>query len=152
MEDEFRDDPWRSERPLGDDDAFDLAKLERMIASAGHYVRPTDDLRPRVLELARERYGDRRTFRRLAGAMGVAALCVMTGMVISDRFQTRVEAAGVPRGERLERLLESHPTRAREGQVAAWADVLTDWRGRVAASLSGAPIDPASMLTDSENN
>lgn len=150
MEADGRDDPRRSQRPLGDDDAFDRTELERMIASAGHYVRPTNDLRPRVLELARERYGDRQTFRRLAGALVVAALCVTTGVVISDRFQMRVEAAGVPRGERLERLLDAHPTQAREGQVAAWADVLTDWRGRVAARLSGVPADPAP--TDSENN
>jgi hypothetical protein len=152
MANDFLDDLPRSDRSPDDDERMDLAKLELMIASAGQYVRPTDDLRPRVLEVARERYGVRRTCRHLAGAMCVATLCVLTGVAISDRFQTRVEAAGMPRGERLERLLDAHPTRAREGHVAAWADVLSEWRGQVAARLSGSPTDPARMLSDAEEN
>lgn len=152
MANDFLDDLPPSDRSPDDDQRMDLAKLEQMIASAGHYVRPTDDLRPRVLEVARERYGVRRTYRHLAGAMGVAMLCVLAGVAISDRFQTRVEAAGVPRGERLERLLDDHPTQAREGRGAAWADLLTEWRGQVAARLSGAPNDPARTLPDAEEN
>lgn len=63
---------------LPDENAFDeleFAKLERKILAAGGYVVPSDDLRPRVLEVARERCSEQRHVRR-ASWLAMATLGV----------------------------------------------------------------------------
>lgn len=58
-------------RPAGD-------PLESLIAAAGGYVHPSDDLRPRVLEAARERSRRRRGQRRLlAIAGGISGVLIL---------------------------------------------------------------------------
>ena len=47
-------------------------EIEAMVRAAGHYVRASDDLRPRVLEAARLQYHESRARRRI----GRIALCV----------------------------------------------------------------------------
>jgi hypothetical protein len=44
---------------------FEDDGVEAMIRAAGQYVRPTDDLRPRVLEAARLQCGERSAKRRI---------------------------------------------------------------------------------------
>jgi hypothetical protein len=57
-------------------------EVEAMILAAGQYVRPSDDLRPRVLELARsearEQSGQRRV-RRLALVGVIMSLAMSSG-------------------------------------------------------------------------
>ncbi len=52
------------------------AEIEAMIRAAKHYVRPSDDLRPRILEAAREHSGDRRAEQKL-GSFAVAVLVLL---------------------------------------------------------------------------
>jgi len=56
------------------------AEIEAMIRAARHYVRPSDDLRPRTLEAAREYCGDRRAEKKL----GSFALAVLVLLLISS--------------------------------------------------------------------
>lgn len=51
-----------------------LAELEAMLLSAGSYVRASDDLRPRVLETAKELRRERRICRRLRAMLFTVAL------------------------------------------------------------------------------
>lgn len=57
--------------PIRDHDSFD--SIESLIRAAGNYVQPTRDLRPRVLEAAREHCDDRRAEQKL-GAFAIALL------------------------------------------------------------------------------
>lgn len=52
-------------------------QIESMIRAARNYVRPSDELRPRTLEAARERCGDRRAEQRL-GSFAIAVLLLIT--------------------------------------------------------------------------
>jgi hypothetical protein len=55
-----------------DFDGFD--DLEATIRAAGSYIVPSDDLRPRVIETARERASERHNFGRL---LGCAVTCLI---------------------------------------------------------------------------
>jgi hypothetical protein len=52
-------------------------KIESMIRAAAHYVRPSEDLRPRTLEAAREHCDDRRAEKKLGG-FAIAVLLLVT--------------------------------------------------------------------------
>jgi hypothetical protein len=53
-----------------------LAELEAAVRAAGEYVRPSDELRPRVLETARLEGGERRARRRI-GRFGLAMVAAI---------------------------------------------------------------------------
>ncbi len=65
-------------------------ELESLLLAAGNYVRPSDDLRPRVLELARTERQERRMQRNLAR---MAAAVFLMVMVISAYRQPANAAA-----------------------------------------------------------
>ena len=54
-----------------------LEQIESAIRAAGNYVRPSEDLRPRTLEAAREHCGDRRAEQKLGGFVIAVLLLVM---------------------------------------------------------------------------
>lgn len=78
------------------DDLEWLADVESLVRSAGEYVRPSDDLRPRVLENARawrkERQARRWTLHMAASALvcGLLAAALQT----PSSFAARETAAG----------------------------------------------------------
>ena len=49
--------------------ADDPVSVESMIRAAGSFVEPSEDLRPRALEAARENYRNRRARRKLGGVV-----------------------------------------------------------------------------------
>jgi hypothetical protein len=118
---------------LNTDDSW--AETELVIASAGRYVWPSDDLRPRVLEAAREHAGQRQTLVRLAAMMIAATLCVMTGVSVSNHLQAATESAAMPRGEKLEQLIDSEVMSSGQTQDWVLADLLHRWRNELASRL-----------------
>lgn len=112
------------------------AEVEALVAAAGNYVWPSDDLRPRVLEAARERAGQRQTLYRLAAMTVAAALCVMTGVSVSQHLHANAESAAMPRGERLEQLVDAHAASSGESPAGALADIVQQWRSEWASRLS----------------
>ncbi|MGI9470050.1 MAG: hypothetical protein ACR2NZ_00870 [Rubripirellula sp.] len=52
-------------------------QIESVIRAARNYVRPSDELRPRTLDAARERCGDRRAEQKLGG-FATAVLLLLT--------------------------------------------------------------------------
>jgi ferric-dicitrate binding protein FerR (iron transport regulator) len=61
-----------------------FAPIEALIRSAGNYVRPSDDLRPRTLEAARRMRGMRRWNKQFAAA--AAAVVLLAVFNIPGRF------------------------------------------------------------------
>jgi hypothetical protein len=58
--------------------------LEAMVRAAGHYVRASDDLRPRVLEAVRAQRGERRARRWIArSAAAVIALMLLSAYAVA---------------------------------------------------------------------
>jgi len=61
-----------------------LDELEMLLRSAGDYVRPSEDLRPRVLEAARMQRGEQRAVSWVRYAAIVVAAC---GALLSSIYQ-----------------------------------------------------------------
>jgi len=56
-----------------------FADVESMVRAAGGYVQPTDDLRPRTLEAARDKTSQRRAQRRIGGLAAMVVLLAVSG-------------------------------------------------------------------------
>lgn len=126
-------------------DPSSLEALEQTIVAAGAYVWPSEDLRPRVIELARQRALQRRTLCQLGAMMVAASLCVVTGVSLSSHLQARADSASMPRGERLEQLVIARGAQSSEGQDWALAGIVGDWRSELAARLSDGGRRPAAV-------
>jgi hypothetical protein len=110
-------------------------ELEFLIIAARNYVQPTEDLRPRVLEIARAQQRERHLQRRLAQMAAVVLLMVTVITVYrqpesldrAGRFLPTVEAMSV----------ESQVEAARLADHATWETVesFTDLRRRQAQLL-----------------
>ncbi len=73
-----------------------LSELEKRIHAAGNYVRPSDDLRPRTLEAARNVCNDTMIERRIGGFFVCAVLmfCLASPFVeLMGQYQTRFTGA-----------------------------------------------------------
>ena len=68
--------------------------VEALVRAAGNYVRPSDDLRPRVLETARAESHERWAQRRI---WQVALVVALLG-VCSPSVRSRLEVAASPSG------------------------------------------------------
>ena len=68
----------------GDLPAEEIRQLEAVIRRAGRWVQPSDDLRPKVLEAARERTVRTRARRRLLAT--AAAILVAVGASLSGHW------------------------------------------------------------------
>jgi hypothetical protein len=120
--------------PLGGDPCW--LETEALIASAGRYVWPSDDLRPRVLDAALERASHRHTVHRLATMTVAATLCIVTGIAASIHLQASAESVAMPRGDELERLVNAEITTSGAGQDWVLADLFHRWRNEMASRLS----------------
>ena len=80
----------RDDRPF---DSFE--SLESIVRAAGGYVQPTDDLRPRTLEAARDACAHRRWNRRL-GAMATAVVALALCGPLSRIAPSRAGQAEAP--------------------------------------------------------
>jgi len=67
-----------------------LDEVESLIRSAGDYVRASDDLRPRVLEIARLQVNERRMRRRFWQSAAVALFCVVLTSSLVQRLDSAV--------------------------------------------------------------
>lgn len=127
--------------PVGDGGRVDDTELRRLIAAAGDYVVPSDDLRPRVLEAARGSIDRRNTAGLLIGFLAAACLGLVLGMAIVDSPRTASE------GER--RRADTLSYRATSFQVTSgaggpdWALVewTQRWREDLASRLSDRSVD-----------
>jgi hypothetical protein len=62
--------------------------IESIVHSAGDYVQPSRDLRPRVLEAARLESGERRARRRIGRVAALAALWALFTIHAVERLDT----------------------------------------------------------------
>jgi hypothetical protein len=77
-----------------------FAPIEALIRSAGNYVRPGDDLRPRTLEAARHARGKRRWNKQVAAvaaAVVLLAVCNIPGRFAPPDVASRTSEATVAR-------------------------------------------------------
>ena len=69
-----------------------LDEVESLIRSAGDYVRPSEDLRPRVLENARSQCSERQLRRRFWQSAVAALFFVIVTSSLARRFEPAIGA------------------------------------------------------------
>jgi len=109
--------------------------VELLISAARNYARPTDDLRPRILEVARAQQREHRLQRRLA-QMAAAVLLMITAITVYRQPESS-DRAGVylPTVEAMS--AEAQHEAVRFADHASWETVesFTDLRRRQAQLL-----------------
>lgn len=84
-----------------DDDSV-LVPVELLIRAAGNYVVPSDNLRPRTLEAAREKAADRAGFFRLARLFLVLLFCSAASVPALDRLAAWHDKSVSPSGSEMQ--------------------------------------------------
>ena len=105
--------------------------VEALVRAAGSYIRPSDGLRPRVLEMASIEFREQRAHRRIRRVAIVVFIVGAISMAAAGRWH-----AANPHSASM---LEVHPgTMQAEGGTPGWNTVesFTDLRQRQAALLS----------------
>jgi hypothetical protein len=118
------------DRPIDD--------IEALVRSAGHYVRASDDLRPRVLELACVQCGERRSQRSLRRcAVIVVLLAVFTAAGRHDLFGTSSSGGSTLFSAELEKSLTQAVMPVAGDGRSNWnaVEAFTDLRQRQAQAL-----------------
>lgn len=107
------------------------AEVEALVQAAGAYVRPSDELRPRVLEAARTESRERRAQRRIWQLALAIAILGLISAATGSRWS--------PGGPLSASMLPSQPdARQTEASSIGWntVDSFTELRRRQAALLS----------------
>lgn len=118
-------------------DAFekDSEGIESMVFAARHYVQASDDLRPRVLEAAKQYCGDRHAERKL----GSFVIMVMVALIITSPlidYATTLRSAAFPRSaSEMQQRAADLSTEPGVGTHWALADVFSQWRMLQASRL-----------------
>lgn len=115
--------------PIHDRD--DWNDVELLVRAAGSYVRPSEELRPRVLEAARVELGERKAQRRI---WKVAIAIGLLGTMIAVAGDRTPVPPTFSHG-----MLQANPeVQPTDGAAAGWSlvEAFTDLRRRQAALLS----------------
>ena len=122
-------------RDLRDDDSY-LVPIESLIKSAGSYVVPSDNLRPRTLEAAREAAADRVGFFRLARLFLVLLFCSAVSFPALDRLSAWHERSVSPSSAEIQ--LQATQLSTQKGVGANWGlfEAFKRLRSDQAANLS----------------
>ncbi len=99
---------------------------ETLIRDAGGYVRPGDQLRPRILDAVSQRRQRRSVWQRCFGSFALACTAIVA-IVIAGEFGRAI----TPQGRSANDLQQQATTRAiSEGVAWEWAltEVVYDWR------------------------
>ena len=118
------------------DDQQAIAEIEAAIRAAGDYVWPSDDLRPRTLETARELSQQRRAQRRLGRFFLAVVFLMAFGVPLFERVDSRVKPRTAPSAIDMQRRALEHAARASVGPNWGMLEAFTEWR-RVQASHLG---------------
>jgi hypothetical protein len=109
-----------------------------MVRAARNYVHPSDDLRPKILEAAREHCSDRRSEQKLLSfAMAVIVLIVISTPLI--KYVEMLQAANVNRAaHQMQFRAAELATRPDIGSHWALAEAFSQWRHLQASRLGHA--------------
>ena len=115
--------------------------LERAIASAGCYVRPSDDLRARILDTAWDEAGRRRALGRLMLFSLAASLCVTLGATLLNQLPIPQDPFDMSRGDAQVRItvaVGADPSSSPDWELV---EVVGRWRSELAARLAPRSVD-----------
>lgn len=112
--------------------------IESMIRAAGQYVQPTEDLRPRTLEAARQYCGDRRAEQKL-GSLAIAVLLLVSISSPAIRYAEMLQStASGPSAAEMHHRAIAFETRPDVGSHWGLTEAFTELRRNQASRLGRA--------------
>jgi hypothetical protein len=121
-----------------DDDSV-LVPVEFLIRAAGNYVVPSDNLRPRTLEAARESADDRAGFFRLARLFLVLLFCCAVSVPALDRLAAWHDKSVAPSGAEIQNQANQIATEKGVGPHWGLYEAFNRLRNHQVESLSRKP-------------
>lgn len=116
------------------------AAVEALIRASRDYVRPSDELRPRVLDAAREHCSDCRAERRLGSFALVVLLLVMTTPIVLRSVSNFQAGHSAVTATKIESLAAELAARQDVGTHWALAEAVTRWRSLQSSRLGQAEL------------
>ena len=126
------------------------SEWETLIRDAGSYVRPGDQLRPRILDAVSQRRQRRSIWQRCLGSFALACTA-MVAIVIAGEFGRAI----APQGRSANDLQQQATTRAiSEGVAWEWAltEVVYNWRRSTSNALSTRRRDPVALTPEQDRD
>jgi hypothetical protein len=123
----------------------DHAAIEAMVRHAGRYIRPSDDLRPRVLEAAKEYCGDRRAERRLGNLWFALALLLVFVLPAIHQYAIIQSDASIHAAGEVERRAEELASHPEIGVHWSLAEAFSQWRTLTASRLGASQLGPPQL-------
>lgn len=118
--------------------------IEWQIRSAGDYVVPSDNLRPRTLEAAREWSDDRKAIRRLRRFAVLLLLCSVMSVPLVEQLTAWHKRSQSPSATELEQHALQLATDSHIGQHWGLFEAFSRLR-RVQAARLGQPVSNSSL-------
>jgi len=137
--DDFRDDFCGD--PLQDENDREFQRLEEVIFAARNYVVPSNDLRPRILDKARDMSAAKANTFKLgfAAMLSLAAWgCFGWFIDVSGDLHSRMLS---PFGDELQNIAVELSTKNRDGLDWAWVEAYSKYRGVPTVRDQGVPSD-----------
>ena len=118
--------------------------IEAQVRSAGGYVVPSDNLRPRTLEAAREWSEDRKALRRLRRFAVLLLLCSVMSVPLVERLTAWHKGTQSPSPREMEQRALQLATDSHVGQHWGLFEAFSQLR-RVQAARLGRPVSNSSL-------
>jgi hypothetical protein len=117
---------------------FDGAySIEHTIRAAGNFIRPSDDLRPRIIEAAKERCRQQRARRRVAVAVAACVMVALSVVPALERLVTRSKLNATPSSTELQQQAIHHAAETGVGPNWGLTEAFKQLRKTQAKKLGG---------------
>jgi hypothetical protein len=141
--DAFERSDW--EQPDREQGENDHATIEAMVRHAGRYIRPSDDLRPRVLEAAKEHSGDCRAERRLGNLWFALALLLVFVLPAIHQYAIIQSDASIHAAGEVARRAEELASHPEIGVHWSLAEAFSQWRTLTASRLGASRLGASQL-------
>ena len=109
-------------------DQRSLSPLEQTIRAAGNFVCPTSDLRPRVIEAAKEQCKHQRTVRNVAGLLLFVCLLAVLTAPFAMRLAEHLEQTQAPSSAEVQKQATQYSAQAGIGSNWGLSEAFTRQR------------------------
>lgn len=111
--------------------------IEHTIRAAGNFIRPSDDLRPRIIEAAKERCGQQRAMRRVAVSIAASIVIAISVGPLIGTMVTRSKLNATPSSIEMQQQAIHHSAETGVGPNWGLTEAFKQLRKTQAKKLGG---------------
>lgn len=119
-----------------------LKHIEALVASAKNYVKPSDNLRPRVMDAARSRRRIVMNSRRILQLSFIVMLGVLMTIPVQQRLEVWRQNAFTPSTDELQQQAQAYAERSSVGQNWGMVEAYKNLKQQQRAKFTGSVASP----------